>query len=282
MFFVSLIILLIQLIFATVITPSALNKSRELIRASDFGSIGSVIKIKRFSDAFDNLTIYIENKDEKDLMSNIFIRDDSNTFSNLSSESSKNNDTTIIAKTGFVDNKKMVLFNGIIQNKSIDGEIETLEFEKTELQINPTVFTRTITKPKLQETFTSSLVYCVLEGESNKDLKYSVICPDNDYTKKKDVVETLSRRIGMPLYVPLISLICSFLLISRKKNKFGNINQYFYFLIGFVVLVVAELLVRYSGFSFLNTLFYFLFPILMAPIIYLILIRKFTFEKSSV
>ena len=99
--------------------------------------------------------------------------------------------------------------------------------------------------------------------------------------KKKDVVETLSRRIGMPLYIPLISLICSFLLISRKENKLGNMNQYFYFLMSFIVLVVAELLVRYSGFSFLNTLFYFLFPVLTAPIIYLILIRKFTFEKSS-
>jgi len=282
LFVISLIIFLAQLIFATIITPSALNKSRELIRVSDFGSIGSVIKIKRFSDAFDNLTIYIENKNNDNLMSNIFIRDDSNTFSNLTSGSSKNDDTTIIAKTGYVDNKKMILFDGIIQNKNIDGEIETLDFKKTELLINPTIFTRTITKPKLQETFTSSLIYCALENKSNIDLKYNLVCPDNDYTQKKDVVETLSRRIGMPLYIPLISLICSFLLVSTKEKKFANIDQYFYFFLGFVVLIVAELLVRYSGFSFLNTLFYFLLPVLLAPIIYLILIKRFAFEKISI
>ena len=44
-FKISLLILLIQLIFAVFITPNSLNKSRSLIKLSDLASISSVIKI---------------------------------------------------------------------------------------------------------------------------------------------------------------------------------------------------------------------------------------------
>ena len=64
-FFLSLIILLIQLCFATYITPYSLNKSRALIRTADFNSISTVIKINEFSDSFKDLTFYIGKKNDK-------------------------------------------------------------------------------------------------------------------------------------------------------------------------------------------------------------------------
>ena len=38
-------------------------------------------------------------------------------------------------------------------------------------------------------------------------------------TSTKDVVSTIARRVGMPIYIPLVALICSFLLIGNKEKR---------------------------------------------------------------
>jgi hypothetical protein len=85
----------------------------------------------------------------------------------------------------------------------------------------------------------------------------------------------------MPFYIPLIALISSFLLIQTKKKKYRIFNRYFFFAISFIILVLAEILVRYSGFSNLHTLMYFLIPVSLMPIIYFILFRKVASEKLN-
>ena len=106
---ISILILIIQLCFATFITPTSLNKSRSLIKISDFSSIGSVIKVNAFSDSFDNLTFYIEDINEENYMTNVFIRDESNTFKSLSNGTGNSSNTTIVAKTGIIKNGRLIL-----------------------------------------------------------------------------------------------------------------------------------------------------------------------------
>jgi len=84
----------------------------------------------------------------------------------------------------------------------------------------------------------------------------------------------------MPLYIPLVALICCFLLISTKKKKYKFAQNYIYFFLGFVVLVCAEILVRYSGFSKLNSILYFSIPLFFMPVIYFILLKKLNHEKK--
>ena len=275
-FKISLIVFLMQLIFAIFITPNSLNKSRSLIKTSDFASISSIIKINKFSDSFEDVTFFVEKKNDKGELINIFIRDESNTFKNLISDSSNSSNTTIIAKSGISSNDRLILYDGIIQSENKDGIINNVEFKKTQLLIDP-LLPRTITQPKLQETFTLMLIQCVMKKNNNEFSIESINCPVSNL--KKEVIETLSRRFGMPIYIPVISLICSFLLIfsKGKKNKFYK--KYVYFIIGFFLLVSAEILVRYAGFSYLNTVLYFLLPLLLAPLIYLILINKLNMEK---
>ena len=96
---------------------------------------------------------------------------------------------------------------------------------------------------------------------------------------KKDVVSTIARRVGMPIYIPLVALICSFLLIGNKEKRNKVLRRYFYMSLAFIMLVLGELLVRYSGFSRLHTISYFLLPIILMPFFYILLWRKITFEK---
>ena len=84
----------------------------------------------------------------------------------------------------------------------------------------------------------------------------------------------------MPLYVPLISLITSFLLINYKKQKYNITKKYIIFIVAFSVLLLAELLVRFSGFSFINTVTYFLSPFILSVIIFFLLSKKMMYENA--
>ena len=277
-FLISLLILFLQLTFAVIITPSTLNESRRLIKVSGFDSMSSIIKVNDFSDSFKNLTFYVEERDDSGLMKNIFIRDEGSVFYvDGSVEEGENANTTIIAKSGIIQNKKLILTDGLMQSQSNSKKLKNVSFTKTEFSLDQ-LTPRTITKAKLQETSTYSLYLCLFKKKDIKVLEKLHNCPAHDMDK--DIISTLLRRVGMPIYIPLISLVCSFLLISkRKENK--HFNRYKIFLISFLILLFAELLVRYSGFSKIHSLLYFLTPLLLMPLTYLILINKLNFERKK-
>ena len=249
-FLISILILFIQIFFSTFVTPNALSKSRALVKLSDLNSINSIIKTNDFSDSFKSVTFYVETRNEKNEMKNIFIRDENNAFKNLTSDTSDSVNTTIIAKTGIINNKKLILNDGLMQTQNKDGVLKNINFKKTEFIINSLV-PRTIVEPKLQETLTSNLILCTLKKDEHRASGLRNCNYDKDYNK--DVVETLARRIGMPIYIPILALICSFLLVSTK-NKKRYLRKYLYFAVGFFILVLAEVMVRYSGFSKLSPL----------------------------
>ena len=96
-----------------------------------------------------------------------------------------------------------------------------------------------------------------------------------------DIKIEINKRFGMPVYIPLISLICCFLLASRKDKKMFYLNKYIYFFIGFLILALAEIIVRYSGISWNHTFIYYLIPLGMSPLLYIALIRTFKYENLS-
>ena len=77
----------------------------------------------------------------------------------------------------------------------------------------------------------------------------------------------------------MISLILSFLLISQSEGKRKNLYKYFYFGLSFLILVIAEILVRYSGKSFVYSYLYYFIPLISVPFFYYLLFRKFYNEN---
>ena len=275
-FLISILALIIQISFATFVTPNALNKSRNLIKLSDFDSVSSIIKINDFSDSFKDLTFYVQNRNQKNEMKNIFIRDDGIFLKGLISNDEDSVNTTVTAKSGYINNKKLILTEGSIQSKGKGGKLNNVNFKKTEISID-SLKPRAITVPKLQETTTPILFKCLFKKNIEINKKSLGNCPQDNL--KREVVETISRRVGMPFYIPLVSLICCFLLISNRGKKYKTFKKYLYFALSFLVLVLAEILVRYSGLSRTNTVLYFIFPFLLTPFVYLILIRSMAFER---
>jgi len=278
---VSLIITLLQLLLATIINPGVLNYSRSLIKSSNLDFISSMVKTNQFNDTVSGLTIFVEEKNEDGEMKNIFIRDEGKVLKSLESSGGTDN-TTIIAKKGFVRNLKndpvFVLKNGIIQSEKIGNDendkkdLQTIKFEKTTLRLD-NLKTRSIIQTKIQETPSKLLIECYL-GEEQKEI---LNCPRDH--KKNDVLSEINRRFGMPLYIPVITLIICFLLNQREENKFKNFYKYFYPIFSFLILVLAEILVKYSGKSFTNSLIYYLTPLVILPLVYIEIIRNFLYEN---
>ena len=271
---VSFIVTFIQITLASFINPEVLNYSRSLIRSSNLDFISSMIKTNQFNDTVEGLTIYVEEKDENDLMKNIFIRDDKKILKGLDSPKDSGN-ITIFAEKGKIEKRGrsyLALENGVIQTENKSKEIQSINFKKTSLLLQG-MKTKSITQPKLQETSSIILMECLFK----KDMEEKLL---NCAKKSKlDALSEFNRRFGMPLYIPYVAVLCSFLLIGRNDSKRKHLYKYFYFGIAFISLLMAEILVRYSGKSLNYSLIYYLIPILSVPLLYLILFRKFYFEN---
>ena len=271
---ISLLVTLLQLFLASIVNPNVLNFSRSLIKSSNLDFISSMVKTNQFNDTIPGLTVFVEKKNEDGTMKNIFIRDESKILKSIDNVDSTEN-ITIIAKRGKVVNQSapaLVLGDGIIQSQRVDKNIQTIRFEKTVLKLN-NLQTRSIVQTKIQETPSILLIKCYFNKEDIKILN----CPRDH--KKNDVLSEINRRFGMPLYIPVITLIVCFLLNQRNENKFKNYFKYIYTIGAFSILVIAEILVKYSGKSFNNSLIYYFTPFILLPIIYLEIIRNFLYEN---
>jgi len=271
-FRISLIIMLVQIFMSNIVTPETLNKSRKLLKHSELQFVPSLLKQKIFNDTVEGLTVFVEKKNIDGSYQNLFIRDDNNVLTQISSSSS-----TIFATSGVIDknNKKLILNNGNIQRIDKDGSVNVIKFKKTELNLSG-LSTKSITEPKIQETSTWNILLCLQDKEVDMHN-----CETED-GEKKDIKIEINKRFGMPIFIPLVGLICCFLLSSRKEKKSTKKNNTaFYFIFSFIVLTVSEITVRYSGISFNHTLLYYFLPIGLLPLIYILLIRTFKYENLN-
>ena len=266
---VSVLIMFLQLFLTTTINPKLLNLSRSLLKNSELKFVSSMFKEKQFNDTVEGLTIFVDKKNENNNYENIFIRDDSAVLSSIGSKSS-----TIVAKSGYISENEnfLVLLDGNIQKLNQDGDVNIVKFQKTTLSLTG-INTKSISKPKMQETPTIDILQCI-EGKK-------INVHNCNLTKRglMDVKIELNKRFGTPFFIPLLALICCFLLGSRRDKKIYSYNKYIYSFCGVILLAAAEISVRYSGISWNHTAAYYLVPITMISFLYFVLIKKFKYEN---
>jgi lipopolysaccharide export system permease protein len=261
-FFSSLLIFTMYLVLSTYLTPQTLYKSRLILSDDKLNSLLPAIKSQKFTDTFKGMTFIVNEKNENEIQ-DIFIHDKGNNLKNLSPNSEGANSVTIIAKSGLIDNKNLYLLNGqIISSKKKGDKIEVIKFNQLNIVMDD-LTTTTIKKPKIQETSTIKMINCFLISQLDKFCNESA---------KKEMISVLNRRIILPLYIPVISLITSLLLINSKKKYLNKINIFMY---SFILLLIIELSVRYTGLNlFVRKIFLFT-PFALILLIYTYLIFKF-------
>ena len=91
----------------------------------------------------------------------------------------------------------------------------------------------------------------------------------------KPISQEFLKRFYKPLYIPLIGLVGSLLLIRSKESQGYSRFKLFLFLITFLIIVLSEILLRYSSESLVGLLFFIIFPLLAFSLIYIFLLTLF-------
>ena len=265
-FLISILITIIYLIFSSFLTPLALNKSRSLLSNDKFNSFLPTVKKQSFSDNFKGFTFIVEQKSGNEVK-NIFLNDKGDNLKNLTPNTKEANEVTIVAQSGIIDKKKIFLINGQIISSQENGKNDFIKFKDLSIDLT-SLSSSTIKQPKIQETSTLQLLKCF-----KKNLNLSLKICNEDF--KKEIYPILNRRLVLPFYIPIIALICSFLLIKSDRKYFKKTSVFIYC---FLLLLFTELAVRYTGINILTRLSFVIIPISLLISFYSCLVYQFSKE----
>ena len=268
----SLFLLLIQILLSSIIVPKSQNQARSFLRTSDINYFGNFIKPQKFNDTIKGVTIFSESKDEKNLY-NLYIKREMG-----------NNDfqITYARKGVFKEIGNMpilVLFNGetITEN---ENEITKFSFSKSDFSLK-NLKANTTTYKKTQEITTTNLIKCILGLYKIKiNDKYQKIdniencLPQN----LNNIFKEIYKRLIIPLYIPLLSIIPFLLLIVSKENLNYSKFKVFTFFTGLLIIILSETTIRFVSKILFNNIGIALIPLLTLIIIYSVLIFKFKFK----
>jgi len=251
----SLIYLIIHILLTTIIVPKSQNMARSFIRTSTIDFFPSLLKEKKFIDTVENLTIFIEKKNAKGEMFNILLKD------KLDDGSSQ----IIYAKKGYLDTSNNVNFLVLEKGKIINIEnkkIISLDFGKTKFNLS-NYTTKTTTWPKIQEHETFTLLGCVINTLAKQKIlkeNFYLRCTPNFY---EEVVQELLKRIYLPIYIPVISLIACFLIIKSKESFNYSKLKILLFIIGILTIIISELSVKLASINQVAFIIFLFIPILI-------------------
>ncbi len=273
----SFLFLILQLILNLFVVPKSQSLARLYIKESNIDFLPKLISEKKFINVVKNLTIFVEEYKKDGKLNKIYINEKLDT----------NESKIIVAKSGKIikknDNYLLRLTNGRITNISEDNTY-TLNFSETDYDLSY-FSTKTTTQSKVQELDSIKLLICIKEVLMNDNLNAEQIInkPDNDACHKrkiKSIGEELYKRLVLPFYTLIISLIAASLVIEPRSKYLIKFHKLNIFLIGIVVIILSQLVLKYILNSF-NILYFILFLPIFLIIIYYTLLLIFTKFKLS-
>ena len=267
----SLLFVSLSLLLNVVIAPLTQDKARSFLRTSDLNFFESILKPKKFIDAFQDLTIYFDERDINGDFNNIFLNDKVN----------KNNRQTTFAKKGVFEirgeKRMLVLYDGKTIN-SINGKITEFTFSKTDFNISKFSST-TITHTKTQETSTNILIRCVMINEKFiKNLKNTTIvnCSTGNMS---NIYEELYSRIIKPLYVTLLVTIALLIILKSKSDAGFKFYKFKIYSLGFLFIIFLESSSNFINASLVKNLFISALPFFFLLAIYLYFLKILKVNK---
>ncbi len=265
----SIILLLIQLTLTSFIIPKSQDLARSFLRSSTVNFFGNFIKPQRFNDTIKGVTIYSEKKDNEGNLYNLYLKKEIN----------KNEFQIIYAKKGLFKDVNgrsiLVLFNGE-QITAKNNQITNINFSKSDFPLQ-NLETNTTTYKKTQEINTTNLFKCInqiyyLKNNNSKKIEN---CTINNI---ENIFREIYKRIIIPLYIPLLSLIPFLLLFYSKENSLYFRLRVFTFLTGLLVVIFSETSIRFISTIFDFNLFFISIPLLLIITIYLIFHFQFNLK----
>ena len=263
----SLIYLLFQLFLTSYLVPKTQDAARSYIRSSNIDFFSGLIKEKKFIDPASGLTIFVNKKKPDGSFEKIFLKD----------KSTNKKYQIIYAEKGKIVNNKNINFLVLNKGKIINndsGNSTVFNFKKTEFNLSKYT-TKTTTFPKIQEINSDILLNCIysLKKKIIRNELFDEYFSCNE-ENSKNMKQELFKRIIIPFYLPLISLIAAMLIIQSKDHYSYNRFRIILFIIGTLSIIFSEISVRYSSISELMTIIFMMIPILLFFLTYIFLSNR--------
>ena len=245
--------------------------ARSFLRESNVNFLGNFIKPKRFNDTIDGVTIYAENKDVNGHLYNIYIR-----------KNNKEDFEITYAKRGLFDfpsgTPVLILFEGeTIKNKN--NKITNFKFSKSDFLLK-NLQTNTITKQKTQEMKTKDILSCIIflyelkiNFLSNKNNQI-VNCREGN---KINMLKEFYKRLVVPLYIPVLMLVPYILVFSSKEKINYSKLKIFTFLLGVMIIIISEGLIRFISTELANNTIILASPFIVFITLYFVFIYRLIF-----
>ncbi len=263
----SLIVMLLQIFIGSIVSPSSQLKAREFLKNSNMDFLPNLIKQGKFIDTVSGLTIFINEKTDNNYFKNIYIQE-----GNILDLTSDNNQI-IFAKEGFLDSNDKKVFK-LLEGKIIstnNNKLMSFEFDKIDYNLSK-FDSRTIKIAKMQELPSRKIIECSISLMKNTTYREKMfLC---DFESLKNINQEIYKRFIKPMYFPLLTLVCCFLLTFSKIDNNFSMRTIKVFLYVFLILVLSEILMRYIESSKLLIILVMFLPIIIYFSIYNFLISK--------
>ena len=268
-FWISILIMLIQILLLTIIVPKSQELARSNLRSSNVEYFEGLIKPKKFNDTIKDITIYAENKNINGEFKNIYIKKN-----NL-----KKGFQITFAKKGvfeFKGNKKiLVLYDGQTLNQN-GNNVTNFDFSKSDFGIT-NMESHFINHPKLQEQSTISLINCLQFIFEIK--QFNIINCNKD--NPRNVYKELFKRLINPFYLPVLILISLLLILTSKENQKYNKNKFLVLITGIGTIILSESSLGYITDNLIRNISISTIPIIFVLITYFIFIYKLKFINTK-
>jgi len=250
----SFIFTLILIIFKTFIVPYFNKNSRDILNSEGISSFASLLRENNFNNPSKNTTIYLEEKNRIGELKNIIIFQLENDAGNK----------TIIAKTGSVTKLKnksyLITENGLIQELDSKGNLSQITFDKITTDIE-NFKKKTSDHYKISEYQLSELL------NRYNDFKNSPI--------RFGVISELSGMFLISFIIPSITLLGIFSFSNNDFNINRKLLKFCLFIIGFILILLSEIIVGYMQKNILFFYFFIFFLLLVFFINFFIAKRLF-------
>ena len=263
----SLIVMFLQIMIGSIISPSSQLKAREFLKNSNMDFLPNLIKQGKFIDTVSGLTIFINEKTDNNSFKNIYIQE-----GNILDLTSDDNQI-IFAKEGFLDNKDRKIFK-LLEGKIVstnNNRLISFEFDKIDYDLSR-FDSRSIKIAKIQELPSKKIIECsisLMKGISYREKMF--LC---DFNSLKNINQEIYKRFVKPIYFPLLTLVCCFLLTFSKIENNFSFKTIKVFLYVFLILVLSEITMRYIETSQLLFILVIILPIIIYFLIYKFLLSK--------
>ena len=268
-FRVSVILMIIQIIFSSLIIPKSQDMARSFLRSSSVNFFENFIKPQRFNDTIKNVTIYSERKDVEGNLFNLYLK----------KQLAQNDFQITYAKKGvfkeFNNIPVLILFDGATITGKND-KITNFSFSKSDFPLS-NFKSNTTTYKKTQELSSFKLLKCLQFLNSKNSIGTEKI-ENCSKSNLQNIYKELYKRFLIPFYIPLLVLIPFLLLLSSKESADYFKLKTITFLIGLFFIIFSETTIKIISKIYFKNILISLIPFIIFIFLYLFFFKKTHFK----